>query len=137
MFQIKRTRFGAEWKFNQILGWVKFTVEIDRKDGRYHRNGSVFFSKLAFIKKKKQFWRSYICSTNSQIVQLFIKTLFEILGKKSRTRLEDNGSVLTLINVTEADSGEFTCVANNGVPAKKPVQISKTFYLLVRRKCFF
>ena len=50
--------------------------------------------------------------------------------------MEETGSVLTLVNVTESDSGEFTCVANNGVPAKKPVQITKTFYLLVRRKFF-
>ena len=50
--------------------------------------------------------------------------------------MEETGSVLTLVNVTESDSGEFTSVANNGVPAKKPVQITKTFYLLVRRKFF-
>ena len=50
--------------------------------------------------------------------------------------MTETGSVMTLMNATREDSGQFTCVANNGVPEAKPVQISKQFYLLVRRKYF-
>ena len=46
----------------------------------------------------------------------------------------DGGSVLSLVNASKADAGEFVCVANNGVPAAKPVEIQETFYLLVRRE---
>lgn len=54
--------------------------------------------------------------------------------ERGKIRLTDSGSVLTLFNTTKSDSGVFTCIANNGVPASKPVEISETFYLLVRRK---
>ena len=50
--------------------------------------------------------------------------------------MTETGSVMTLMNATREDSGQFTCVANNGVPEAKPVQISKQFYLLVRRKYY-
>ncbi|XP_023332616.1 nephrin isoform X4 [Eurytemora carolleeae] len=54
--------------------------------------------------------------------------------ERGKIRLTDSGSVLTLFNTTKSDSGVFTCIANNGVPASKPVEISETFYLLVRHK---
>jgi len=35
-----------------------------------------------------------------------------------RYRMTETGSVMTLMNATREDSGQFTCVANNGVPGR-------------------
>ena len=68
-------------------------------------------------------------------IQAFSFIIFSYISEgRVKYRMAETGSVMTLMNVTKEDSGQFTCVANNGVPAAKPVQISKHFYLLVRRK---
>merc|ERR1719264_2145293 len=56
------------------------------------------------------------------------------LDSRARVDSKSNGSVLTISNLTAADAGSFDCVATNGVPAAKPLEVRRTLFLLVHQK---
>ena len=55
-------------------------------------------------------------------------------GSRATVETTVNGSVLSIQNATIKDAGIFICLANNGVPREKPVEMREKLFLLVNRK---
>merc|ERR1719192_555026 len=53
---------------------------------------------------------------------------------RARVDSKSNGSVLTIVNLTAADAGSFDCVASNGVPSSRPLEVRQTLFLLVHQR---
>ena len=56
------------------------------------------------------------------------------IKNRATVRTTPEGATLHIKNVTVADAGKFVCVANNGIPKSKPLEIEQEFFLLVRRE---
>ncbi len=62
----------------------------------------------------------------------WIREGFDMDARALLTNVSSSRFFLTVINVTEADAGQFTCQVNNGIGDL----VSNTTFLLVRRKNF-
>jgi len=56
------------------------------------------------------------------------------IAARGRVQTTNNGSTLTITNVTAQDAGRFECVANNGVPSIRPLEVKGAVYLLVHQR---
>lgn len=56
------------------------------------------------------------------------------IGSRATVETTTNGSVLSIQNATIKDAGIFICLANNGVPRGRPVEIREKLFLLVNHK---
>ena len=75
-----------------------------------------------------------VCSVDANPIKpdtvKWVREGFDFDAKAILTNVSNSNFFLTVINVTEADAGEFTCEVNNGIGET----ISNSTFLLVRRK---